>query len=71
MEHKKDKTKYDVLVGALAVKKSSTNLTNTIYDAKRIMGRVLSDQNVQADLKLWPFKLTSSEDNSDKPVIEI
>ena len=44
------------------------NPENTIFDAKRLIGRDYNDSTLQADLKQFPFKV--SEDNK-KPVIQV
>merc|ERR1712228_279037 len=44
------------------------NPTNTIFDAKRLIGRKFGDSTVQADMKHWPFKIV---DSSSKPKIEV
>lgn len=44
------------------------NPTNTIFDAKRLIGRKLHDPPVQKDLHLWPFIVVAGPD--DKPMIE-
>jgi heat shock 70kDa protein 1/2/6/8 len=45
------------------------NPINTVFDAKRLIGRKFSDPVVQADMKLWPFKVVRGE--GDKPFIQV
>ena len=44
------------------------NPVNTVFDAKRLIGRKAGDASVQADVKHWPFTVKSGP--ADKPVIE-
>ncbi|GJR14804.1 putative heat shock protein 70 family protein [Tanacetum coccineum] len=50
-------TRADCLVGDAAKNQLPTNSTNTIFDAKRLIGRNFSDSEVQKDMRLWPFKM--------------
>ena len=45
------------------------NPSNTVFDAKRLIGRKFSDPVVQNDMKSWPFKVVAGE--NDKPTIEV
>lgn len=44
------------------------NPTNSVFDAKRLIGRDFNDPSVQADMKHWPFKVVNDK---GKPVIEV
>ena len=57
------------LLGESAKNQASTNPTNTVFDAKRLIGRKIVDGVVQADMKHWPFKVVGGADN--KPFIEV
>ena len=56
------------LIGDAAKNQLTTNPENTVFDAKRLIGREWSDQTVQDDLKYFPFKVI--EKNS-KPHIQV
>lgn len=56
------------LIGDYAKSQCTSNPTNTIFDAKRLIGREFNDPNVQSDMKLWPFKVVNV---SGKPYVEI
>lgn len=57
------------LVGDSARNQAPMNPTNTIYDAKRFIGRKFSDKEVQEDMKLYPFKVV--DDGHDRPQFEV
>ncbi|KAG4384144.1 hypothetical protein AAZX31_13G206100 [Glycine max] len=57
------------LLGDAAINQRSMNPQNTVFDAKRLIGRRFSDQSVQQDMKLWPFKVVPG--NRDKPMISV
>ncbi|KAB2596120.1 heat shock cognate 70 kDa protein-like [Pyrus ussuriensis x Pyrus communis] len=59
----------ETLVGDAAFNQVIRNPVNSIFDAKRLIGRRFSDPSVQNDLKLWPFKVTEGAD--DKPIIVV
>jgi L1 cell adhesion molecule like protein len=45
------------------------NPFNTVFDAKRLIGRKFTDTTVQSDMKHWPFKVLAKE--GDKPYIQV
>ena len=55
------------LIGDAAKNQASSNPTNTVFDAKRMLGRKFDDPHIQRDIKNWPFKVV---DKSDKPMIQ-
>lgn len=62
-------TESERLVGDAAKNYSSMNPQNTVFDAKRLIGRKFSDPSVQEDIKHWPFKVVQGP--NDKPLIEV
>ncbi|KAL6126618.1 hypothetical protein ACLB2K_074665 [Fragaria x ananassa] len=59
----------ETFVGVAALNQIIRNPTNSIFDAKRLIGRRFSDASVQSDIKLWPFKVIEGPD--DKPMIVV
>ena len=55
------------LVGDAAKNQVAMNPTNTVYDAKRLIGRKFSETSVQSDLKHFSYDVVASD--GDKPVI--
>jgi len=62
-------TDTERLIGDAAKNQVAMNPSNTIFDAKRLIGRKYSDACVQSDLKLWPFEVISGE--AEKPMIQV
>jgi len=56
------------LIGDAAKNQVAMNPTNTVFDAKRLIGRKFDDTTVQSDMKLWPFKVVNI---GTKPKIEV
>ncbi|MCD2513543.1 molecular chaperone DnaK [Comamonas endophytica] len=54
----------EILVGASAKRQAVTNPRNTIYAAKRLIGRKFSEKEVQKDIDLMPYTITQA-DNGD------
>merc|ERR1712038_1774265 len=44
------------LIGDAAKSPAAMNALNTVFDAKRLIGRKFTDAGVQSDMKHWPFK---------------
>ena len=61
-------TDTERLVGDAAKNQAAMNPANTIFDAKRLIGREFSDASVQSDMKHWPFAVKA--DAAGLPVIE-
>merc|ERR1712046_343003 len=57
------------LIGDAAKNQVAMNPLNTVFDAKRLIGRKIQDQNVQDDMKHWPFKVVPGVDQ--KPMLEV
>lgn len=57
------------LIGDAAKSQVSMNPENTVFDAKRLIGRKFNDPAVQSDMKHWPFKVIPGTDN--KPLIQV
>ncbi|XP_071726398.1 heat shock cognate 70 kDa protein-like [Rutidosis leptorrhynchoides] len=57
-------------LGEAAINQVATNLANTIFDAKRLIGRKFSDPKVQEDVKIWPFKVINGPADTPKIVVK-
>jgi len=62
-------TETERLIGDAAKNQVARNPENTVFDAKRLIGRKFDDSIVQQDMKLWPFKVISGP--NEKPLIEV
>ena len=62
-------TDSERLIGDAAKNQTAKNPSNTIFDAKRLIGRKFNDNIVQKDIKMWPFKVEPGAD--DKPTIVV
>src|SRR6201996_8962375 len=61
-------TDTERLIGDAAKNQVAMNAANTVFDAKRLIGRKFNDAEVQADIKHFPFKVI---DKGGKPVIQV
>jgi len=61
-------TENERLVGDAAKHQAAANPRNTVYDAKRLIGRKYNDRTVVADRKLWPFEIVNKD---SKPHIQV
>ncbi|KAK0543296.1 Hsp70 chaperone [Tilletia horrida] len=61
-------TDTERLIGDAAKNQTAMNPHNTVFDAKRLIGRKFADNEVQSDMKHWPFKVI---DQGSKPIIQV
>jgi len=57
------------LIGDAAKNQVAMNVHNTVFDAKRLIGRKFADSAVQSDIKHFPYTVISGE--NDKPMIQV
>jgi len=62
-------TESERLIGNAAKNQCAMNPKNTVFDAKRLIGRKFSDNIVQEDMQHWPFTVVCRD--GDKPAIQI
>lgn len=61
-------TDTERLIGDAAKNQVAINPTNTVFDAKRLIGRDFDEKNVQSDMKHWPFTVINV---GGKPKLEV
>jgi heat shock 70kDa protein 1/2/6/8 len=57
------------LIGDAAKNQTAMNPKNTVFDAKRLIGRKFSDKKVQSDMKDWSYEVVAGP--GDKPMINV
>jgi L1 cell adhesion molecule like protein len=62
-------TESERLIGDAAKSQAAMNSENTVFDAKRLIGRAFTDPGVQADMKHWPFQVVSGVGGT--PIIQV
>ncbi|KRX07814.1 hypothetical protein PPERSA_07564 [Pseudocohnilembus persalinus] len=62
-------TEQERLIGDSAKNQVAKNPLNTVFDAKRLIGRKIKDSAIQKDLENWPFKVEADE--NEKPIIVV
>ncbi|NBO53659.1 MAG: molecular chaperone DnaK [Actinobacteria bacterium] len=62
-------TAEERLIGDAAKSQAAANPANTVFDAKRLIGRKMGDSSVKSDMTHWPFKVKAG--TGDKPLIEV
>jgi len=62
-------TDAERLIGDAAKGQAARNPPNTVFDAKRLIGRKFTDAVVQSDMMLWPFKVVAG--SGDKPMLVV
>ncbi|KAF5096616.1 hypothetical protein DV451_004140 [Geotrichum candidum] len=61
-------TDSERLIGDAAKNQAAMNPANTVFDAKRLIGRKFTDSEVQSDIKHFPFSVI---DKAGKPAIKV
>ena len=61
-------TETERLIGDAAKNQVAMNPSNTVFDAKRLIGRRFDDTSVQSDMKHWPFDVIN---DGGKPKIQV
>ncbi|XP_062401780.1 heat shock 70 kDa protein-like [Sardina pilchardus] len=61
-------TDTERLIGDAAKNQVAMNPNNTVFDAKRLIGRKFDEPVVQADMKHWPFQVIS---DGGKPKVQV
>ena len=56
-------TDNERLIGDGAKNQAAMNPNNTVYDAKRLIGRKFEDPVVQSELKMFPFDVVNENNN--------
>ena len=62
-------TDAERLIGDAAKNQVSMNPENTIFDAKRLIGRKIDDASIQSDMTHWPFKVIAKD--GGKPHVQV
>lgn len=61
-------TDTERLIGDAAKNQVALNPSNTVFDAKRLIGRKFDDPKIQQDMQHWPFKVVN---DCSKPKIQV
>ncbi|KAJ3439896.1 endoplasmic reticulum chaperone bip [Anaeramoeba flamelloides] len=61
-------TEKERLIGEAARNQITLNPENTVYDAKRLIGRKFDDKEVQQDREMWPFELIKK---GKRPAVQV
>jgi heat shock protein 5 len=61
-------TQDERLIGDAAKNQAPQNPYNTVFDAKRLIGRKFDDSDVKKDIVHWPFKIVNK---GGKPMIQV
>lgn len=63
-------TDAERLIGDAAKNQVAKNPTNSVFDAKRLIGRKFNDPIVQKDMQHWPFKVEAGADNKPQIIVK-
>ncbi|CAG9315839.1 unnamed protein product [Blepharisma stoltei] len=63
-------TESERLIGDAAKNQVARNPENTVFDAKRLIGRKFNEPVVQSDMRLWPFRVICGADERPQIVVQ-
>ena len=64
-------TDSKIFIGEAAKLQGIKNSLNTVFDAKRMIGKTMDEEDLKEDIKLWPFKVEPKSSEQNIPIINV